>query len=133
MSAADPRDWMWAEACAMLERAEHLHRRFFQPGPSAVPCWQPPVDVLESERELTIMTALPGVEPAEIKVALEGDQLVVTGVRRLPAAARGMAIHRLEIPYGRFERRIALPAGRWELARSSIGNGCLLLALTRRF
>ena len=32
MSAADPRNWMWAEACAMIERAEQLHRRFFQPG-----------------------------------------------------------------------------------------------------
>ena len=30
MTAADPRSWMWAEACAMIERAEQLHRQFFR-------------------------------------------------------------------------------------------------------
>ncbi len=134
MTGADPRNWMWAEACAMIERAEQLHRSFFQPGQSTTPAasWEPPIDVFESEQELTIVVALPGVEPADIKVAADRDQLVVTGVRRLPGSTRGTAIHRLEIPHGRFERRIRLPAGRWELGRSSIGNGCLLLALARR-
>lgn len=115
----------------MLERAEQMHRRFFQPVPAASPSWQPPVDVLESDQGLTIVVALPGVEPADIKAAFDRDQLVVTGVRRLPAGARG--IHRLEIPYGRFERSIRLPNGGWELTRSTIGNGCLLLALVRKF
>ena len=69
----------------MLERAEQMHRRFFQPVPAASPSWQPPVDVLESDQGLTIVVALPGVEPADIKAAFDRDQLVVTGVRRLPA------------------------------------------------
>src|SRR5438128_246285 len=63
MTAADPRSWMWAEACAMIERAEQLHRQFFRPGLARAPAanWEPPVDVFESERELTIVAALPGV------------------------------------------------------------------------
>ena len=52
---------------------------------------------------------------------------VVAGLRRLPAAARGAAIHRLEIPHGRFERRIRLPAARLELDRSELANGCLFV------
>jgi HSP20 family molecular chaperone IbpA len=125
---------MWAEACALIAQAEQLHRQFFQPGVAAVAAvnWEPPVDVFERGQELAIVTALPGVEPQDIEVSLEADLLRVTGVRRMPAEARGMAIHRLEIPHGRFERRIRLPAARWELHGSSLVNGCLLLSLVKQ-
>ena len=54
MAGADPRNWMWAEACAMIERAEQMHRQFFQPGSAAAPAasWEPPIDVFESEPPL---------------------------------------------------------------------------------
>lgn len=134
MTAADPRRWMWAEACAMIERAEQLHRQFFQPGFAEVPApnWEPPVDILATERELTIIAALPGVEPQDIEISVEPDLLRVAGVRRLPAAVRGMAVQRLEIPHGRFERSIRLPPARWELEKSTLVNGCLLLSLIKR-
>jgi HSP20 family protein len=134
MTAADPRRWMWAEACALIERAEQMHRQFFQPGFTAVPraSWEPPVDILESERDLLIVVALPGVESQDIEISSEPEILLVAGVRRLPAAARGMAIQRLEIPHGRFERCIKLPAARWELQGSTLANGCLLLSLAKQ-
>lgn len=134
MVAADPRRWMWAEACAMIERAEQLHRQFFQPALAAVSraCWEPPVDVFESERDLLIVVALPGVESQDIEISSEPGGLVVTGARRLPASAQGMEIQRVEIPHGRFERRLALPATRWQLSRSTLVNGCLLLSLTKQ-
>jgi HSP20 family molecular chaperone IbpA len=134
MSAADPRRWMWAEACAMIERAEQLHRQFFQPGFAAAPRagWEPPVDVFESERDLLIVVALPGVESQDIEISSERDWLLVAGVRRLPEAVRGTAIRRLEIPHGRFERRIGLPAAGWKVGRSTLVNGCLVLSLTKQ-
>jgi HSP20 family protein len=134
MTAADPRRWMWAEACAMIERAEQLHRQFFQPGFAAVPraSWEPPADVFESERELLIVVALPGVESQDIEIASEPGGLLVAGVRRLPVAARGAEIQRLEIPHGRFERRIRLPSKGWELSRSALVNGCLMLNLAKQ-
>ena len=134
MAGADPRNWMWAEACAMIERAEQMHRQFFQPGSAAAPAasWEPPIDVFESERDLLIVVALPGVDTQDIEISSEGAVLRVAGVRRLPAAVRGADIVRLEIPQGRFERRIRLPAARWELSRSSLVNGCLLLNLTKQ-
>ena len=134
MAGADPRNWMWAEACAMIERAEQMHRQFFQPGSAAAPAasWEPPIDVFESEHDLLIVVALPGVNTQDIEISSEGAVLRVAGVRRLPAAVRGADIVRLEIPQGRFERRIRLPAARWELSRSSLVNGCLLLNLTKQ-
>jgi HSP20 family protein len=134
MPPGDPSNWMWAEALTMLERAERLQRQFFRPGQSAVKaaCWEPPVDVIETETELWIIAALPGVEQADLEVAIDGDIVRIAGQRRLPAMARGAAIHRLEVPYGQFERRIRLPAARFSVARSELANGCLFLGLAKQ-
>jgi HSP20 family protein len=129
---------MWAEACAMLERAEQMHRQFFQPGlqpgRGAEPCatWEPPVDVFENGRDLLIVVALPGVEAQDLEVSAEAQTLRIAGVRRLPAVVHRAAVHRMEIPHGRFERRIRLPAARWQLSPPKLVNGCLLLNLTQQ-
>jgi HSP20 family molecular chaperone IbpA len=40
-------------------------------------------------------------------------------------------VRRLEIPYGRFERRIPLPPGQLEISAHEFTNGCLVLRLAR--
>jgi HSP20 family protein len=134
MTAADTRNWMWDEACSMLERAERLQRQFFQPNPtdSRTPSWQPPVDVFETGRDIWIIAALPGVESQDLEISIADDTVIIAGVRRLPAAARGAMIHRLEIPHGRFERRIRLAATPLTLTRSELASGCLVLGLTKQ-
>ena len=132
--ATDPKDWMWAEACAMLERVEQMHRQFFRPGLPGIQAaaWQPPIDVFETSDGLRIVVALPGVEIQDIDVATERDVLMISGVRHLPSVARGAAIQRLEIPYGRFERQVRLPAGRFELGHPELAHGCLFITLAKR-
>ena len=53
MRRTDPGDWMWAQACDVLDEAERMHRRFFRLAPStaAQAAWEPPVDMFEGERE----------------------------------------------------------------------------------
>ena len=128
-----PRDWMWSEACEMLARAERLHREFFRPVRSAmrVPTWEPPVDILETGREVLVLVALPGVDPERIEVAIEGDELVVAGTRVLPSELRTAMIHRLELPQGRFARRVRLPAGRYSDVRRSTMHGCVAITLEK--
>lgn len=130
----DPsRQWMWSEACEMLVRAERLHREFFTPARSGarLPAWEPPVDILETEQEVLVLVALPGVQFDHVQVVLEGADLVVMGTRALPAALRTAVIHRMELPQGRFERRIRLPAGHYSAVRRSTVDGCLLIALQK--
>jgi HSP20 family molecular chaperone IbpA len=128
MPTRDPAIWMWAEACEILDRAERLQRQFFRPARRAA--WEPPVDVFETERDILIVVALPGVASDQIELGILDGAVVVAGERRLPAAA-GAAIRRLEIPYGRFERRIALPAGRYEIGGREFVDGCLVLRLRK--
>src|SRR5258705_7236264 len=111
MTGADPRNWMWAEACAMIERAEQMHRQFFQPGSAAAPAasWEPPIDVFESERDLLIVVALPGVDAQDIEISSQAGVLLVAGGRRLPAAVRGTGIVRLEVTQSDFVRRVSGP------------------------
>jgi HSP20 family molecular chaperone IbpA len=133
MTMADPSTWMWTEACALIERAERLHRQFFEPSLSSTPhaSWQPPVDIFETPQELLIIAALPGVDPQDLEITLERQLLRIAGLRRL-SISRGTTIHRLEIPYGRFERRIGLPPARLQLNGSELQNGCLFVSLTKR-
>jgi HSP20 family protein len=119
---------MWAEACEILDRADHLRRQFYQP--SRVASWEPPVDVFETERDLWILVALPGVGAAELHIAVSDGVVIVAGERRLPVQARAV-IHRLEIPHGSFERRIKLPAGHYEMDRRDLADGCLVLSLRK--
>jgi HSP20 family protein len=125
--------WMWSEACEMLARAERLHRQFgaLQRRSAQAPVWEPPVDMLETAGELLIFAALPGVDPDEVQVVIEGADLVIVGQRALPVELRTAVIHRLELPQGRFERRVTLPAGRYAGVRRAMVNGCLVIALRK--
>jgi HSP20 family protein len=89
------------------------------------------VDAVEGQSEVTVTIALPGVEPEKIELHLENDTLAVSAVRPPPACSRTTVIRRIEIPYGRFERRIALPSGRYELVEQTTLNGCLHLRLRK--
>jgi HSP20 family protein len=122
---------MWSRACEMIDQAERRHRRFFEllAASSQQPAWEPPVDMFLLERELLVSVALPGVRVDEIDVELSSSGLWVRAESHLPRLAHRARIVRLEIPYGRIERRIELPAGRYELLGQELVDGCLRIRL----
>jgi HSP20 family molecular chaperone IbpA len=78
-----------------------------------------------------IIAALPGVSEANLKLAIDGACLVIAGARTLPDELRTAVIHRLELPLGHFERRVALPAGRYDQIRHGAQDGCLVVRLRK--
>lgn len=122
-------DWMWSEACDSLARAERLHRQFFQPRRPGT--WEPPVDILETEREVLLFFALPGVSIDKVEAIIDGADLVVSGTRVLPPQLRTAIIHRIELPQGRFERRVRLPGGRYRDVLRAAADGCLVITLRK--
>jgi HSP20 family protein len=133
MSNRDPINWMLSEAIGSLARAERLRQQFFvlQSQSAREACWEPPIDVLETEEELLILVALPGVDPERVEAVIDGEGvLTISGQRTLPAELRNARIHRLELPQGRFERRITLPAGRYAVSRFAV-NGCIAFRLAK--
>jgi HSP20 family protein len=133
MPTRTPTDWMWAQACELLDQADRMHRQFFRPSGYDRPqgMWEPPVDIFEDDVELIVVVALPGVPAERIEVSTEGADLVVRAQSRFPFSGTRRAVRRLEIPYGHFERRIRLPEGRYEDVTRELVNGCLTLRLRK--
>jgi len=129
----DRADWMWAQAVDFIEQAERMHRQFFRlaSSPASHALWEPPADVFEDEQEVVVVVALPGVAAERLEVAAEPGAIRVRAERPLPFAGTRRAVRQLEIPYGCFERRVALPAGRFEIAAHELTHGCLVLRLRK--
>lgn len=132
MSSRDPTRSMWADSLALLEQVDKMRRQCFDLAGQRTggPSWEPPVDIYETQRELMIIVALPGVPADAIDVLIDGGSLSVIGRRAIPAPMSA-AVHRLEIPYGRFERRIDLRSGMYEITRRDVADGCLFITLRK--
>lgn len=72
--------------------------------------WSPACDLLESPEAVEICLEIPGVDREQIDVQIEGDELVVSGVRRLERDGDDEQFHRVERPCGNFSRRLRLPS-----------------------
>lgn len=117
----------------MLERAERLHRHFFTHAQAA---WEPPVDIVESHEGLLVQVALPGVAADSITITLDAAGIIVAALRPFPCRESTSHVHRIEIPYGRFERSIGLPLADpdspLELVEKSLQDGVLTLKFARK-
>jgi HSP20 family protein len=124
---------MWGEALSMLDRAQRLQRQFFT---HDVVSWEPPVDIVEVNGALLLHVALPGVTADAITIAIDPAGITISALRAFPCRTEGGQIHRLEIPYGRFERHIGLPLGDpytpLELAGKALEDGVLTLTFRRK-
>lgn len=133
MSSERQYGWMWVEACEVLDRAERLQRQFLRYQGRGVDgaTWEPPVDIQETADGLILLFALPGVVADEISLRLEPTELIVSAMRPLKLSSPDAVIRRLEIPHGRFFRRIPLAGVPLKLTASRYENGCLEVRLTR--
>lgn len=135
MTSRDLSRLMWGEALSLLDQADRLHRQFCRPAAARLPTWEPPVDVIETADAVRVEVALPGAAAESVVVALEPGAIAISARRPFPLAAPdgpgGVRIHALEIPYGRFERRIRLPAQALTLATRTFENGCLTLTFEK--
>lgn len=130
MRSHDAMAWMLAAAVEKIHKADQIQRYFLTLGQGErPPCWEPLVDMVASQTDLCLMVALPGVAADDIEVAVEGAAITVVGERRISCGPLTGEILRLELPYGRFERRIRLPYGNFRLVEMQLESGCLRLRL----
>jgi HSP20 family protein len=125
--------WMWVQACELLDRADRMQRsyvRYVEPGADAA-VWEPPVDIQETPAGLDFVFALPGASPEHIEVRLEANALTVNAFRPARLGSPDSLVRRMEIPHGRFIRRIALAGARFRLGDTRYLNGCLEVRLVR--
>jgi HSP20 family protein len=128
MSANDWDFIIWQRANDLLQQAERIRRNFLQVAEGAryrtfygrTPSWQPPVNVVETDESVWVISAVPGVAVDRVDVRLEGRELVIAGERPLPRCCTDGELKIWEIPLGRFERRLRLVGGEKPLSVGEI-------------
>lgn len=92
----------------------------------------PPVNVWHSDDEIVVDAELPGVNPAQIEVKLEDDELSLSGERADETPKQGETFHRRERPYGKFMRKLTLPyRGQADKVTATYRNGILRIVVPR--
>lgn len=81
-----------------------------QPEVSSEAEWMPALDVLEDKDNITVKVDIPGVPPDEIDLSISGDVLRIRGNRKPAFGREDENYHIIERGYGRFDRRLVLPA-----------------------
>jgi len=95
--------------------------------------WMPAVDVRETKEAVEIQAELPGIDPKDVNVSVEGGVLTIKGSRQFEKATEGETYHRVERAYGSFERSFTLPTNvDPEKINAAFRQGLLLLTLPKR-
>ena len=72
--------------------------------------WTPPCDVMEGKDAITVKAEVPGVEPGDIAVTLDGDIVTIKGEKEAATEKKDERRHRVERSWGTFMRSVRLPA-----------------------
>jgi HSP20 family protein len=133
-------DWdllIWHRANDLLQQAGRIQRNFLQIAAGAryqaSHGWEPPVNIVETDESLWVISALPGVAADRLDVRLEGRELVIAGERPLPRCCDDGELKIWEIPLGPFERRLRLVGGEKPLSvgEISLQDGLLIIQLRK--
>ena len=94
------------------------------------------MDIIETGEHVEVHVALPGVAADSITVAVDPGGITICAARAFPCSGDTLNVHRIEIPYGRFERQVALPLGDpyapLELVDKRLADGMLTLIFKKK-
>ncbi len=95
--------------------------------------WHPDADVFETERQMVVRVELAGVRSDDLRVAVDGQELRISGVRRAPESSDVTRLHQMEIACGPFDRRVRIPvAFERERVSAHLSDGFLTVVLPKR-
>lgn len=72
--------------------------------------WVPAVDISETGKEVIVNAEMPGMDPKDIDISLNGRLLTIKGERKQEHEEKDENYHRVERRYGAFTRTFELPA-----------------------
>ena len=94
--------------------------------------WSPKLDFSETKEAFVMKGEIPGVEPKEIEVSLEGQMLTIKGEKRQEKEEKDEQHYRMERSYGSFVRSVQLPAAvDGSKVTAAFKNGVLTVTLPK--
>jgi HSP20 family protein len=73
--------------------------------------FKPKADIFEHDDTLVIKTDLPGVKKGDVEISVDDGDLVISGQRKAESTIKDEDYYLGETMYGKFYRRLPLPAG----------------------
>ncbi len=101
------------ELARMREEMRHLFPDIPQLPPGGLPFTRmqsPSVDVRETEKEVVVSAEIPGVNPEELDVTVDENQVILRGEIKRSAGHEREGYRVMERRFGAFHRTIPLPA-----------------------
>jgi len=93
----------------------------------------PRIDLQDAEGELRLHADLPGVQPADLDVRVDGDVLTIRGERKSENERNEQNFHVMERSHGRFQRSVQLPfAPNPDEVQASVREGVLEIRIPKR-
>lgn len=94
--------------------------------------WVPAVDIFEKKDRFVVRADIPGVDPADIDVNMDGGTLSVAGERHAEDKSEVDGVSRYERATGRFSRHFTLPeSADADGITASSANGILEISIPK--
>ena len=122
------------EMLSLREAMDRLFEEsFLRPGSLGVsdsPSAMLPMDMYETENDVVVKAAIPGVKPEDVEITIEGDTLTIRGER--PAPIENVNYVMQERTFGKFQRtlNINIPVDS-NRAEARYENGLLTLVIPK--
>jgi HSP20 family protein len=126
----------WEPAREMMTLREAMDRLFddaFTRPISIKDGWSAPaIDMYQTDDEIVVKAALPGIKPEEVQINITGEVLHIKGEMKHEEEKQEKAWHIREQRWGAFERSVALPTDVVaDKAKAEFENGVLTIALPK--
>ncbi len=92
----------------------------------------PAVDMYQTDNEVVVKAALPGIKADEVQINVTGDILTLTGEMKHEEEKKDKSWHIREHRWGAFERSVRLPTSVIsDQAKADFDNGILTITLPK--
>jgi HSP20 family protein len=103
----------WTGVTALRKEMDRLFDRFWEtdwPAWPALGDWMPKVDVADTKDAFMVPAEIPGIDPKDLTLTLDGDALTIKGEKKHEKEEKEGTYFRMERAYGAFARTMPLPA-----------------------
>ena len=126
----------WEPAREMMTLREAMDRLFDDPFTrplSLTDGWSAPaIDMYQTDDEIVVKAALPGIKADEVQINITGEVLTLKGEMKHEEEKKEKAWHIREQRWGAFERSVALPTDVVsDKAKAEFENGILTITLPK--
>ncbi len=125
------------EVSALQERMNRLLADFRASAPLGEEeltqgAWTPAVDIFETPEAIVLKAELPGISQEDITVEVKEGTLMLKGEKKLERDVNPEYYHRVERPYGSFQRAFTLPnTVQQDKVRARFKDGILEITLPK--